>query len=189
MKTNRIHRSILIAAIVALVGFSGIALADAYGPGSGHGKRGAGTYGDCPRYHDGYHDGRGRWEAANLTDEQIAQLDKLRTDFHDATADLRADLRQAAATIETNEIQRGAVLLAERRVASARLRLAAGRADTRDILEAQEDLLQAKNAATRSTVDHHLALLALWRDVEVLRVDESGITLEESLLEPGVVQP
>lgn len=100
MKTNRIHRSILIAAIVALVGFSGIALADAYGPGSGHGKRGAGTYGDCPRYHDGYHDGRGRWEAANLTDEQIAQLDKLRTDFHDATADLRADLRQKELSLQ-----------------------------------------------------------------------------------------
>ncbi|MEE4608688.1 MAG: periplasmic heavy metal sensor [Desulfobacteraceae bacterium] len=99
MKTNRIHRNILIAAIVALVGFSGIALADAYGPGSGYGKS-AGAYGDCPRYHDGHRDGRGRWGAANLTDEQIAQVDKLRTDFHNATADLRADLRQKELSLQ-----------------------------------------------------------------------------------------
>lgn len=102
---------------------------------------------------------------------------------------LRAALRQAAATVETNEIQRGAVELAERRVESARLRLAAGRADTRDILEAQEDLLEAKNAATRSLIDHHLALLALWRDVELLRVDEAGISVAETLFEPGELQP
>lgn len=113
-------------------------------------------------------------------------VEQLRADIR---SDLRADLRQAAATIETNEIQRGAVLLANRRVVSARLRLAAGRADTRDILEAQEDLLQAKNAATRSMIDHHLALLELWRDVEVLRVDEMGIALDESLLEFGELQP
>jgi len=100
MKTHRIHRSILIAALVALVGFSGIAIADAYGPGSGYGKRGAGANGDCPRYHDGYRDGRGRWGAANLTDEQIAQVDKLRTDFHNATADLRADLRQKELSLQ-----------------------------------------------------------------------------------------
>ena len=113
----------------------------------------------------------------------VAQLDA------DIRTGLRADLRQAAATIETNKIQRGAVLLAERRVESARLRLDAGRADTRDILEAQEDLLQAKNAATRSMIDHYLALLELWRDVEVLRVDGAGISLDETLLASGELQP
>lgn len=96
MKTHRIHRSILIAALVALVGFSGIALADAYGPGPGHGKRGYGASEDCPRYRDG----RGPGGAANLTDEQIAQVDKLRSDFHNATADLRADLRQRELSLQ-----------------------------------------------------------------------------------------
>ena len=100
MKTNRITRSILIAAFVALVGLSGIAIAGNYGPGSGYGMRGAGPYGDCPRYPDGYRDGRGRWGATNLTDEQIAQVDKLRTDFHNATADLRADLRQKELSLQ-----------------------------------------------------------------------------------------
>jgi Spy/CpxP family protein refolding chaperone len=74
MKTNRITRSILIAAFVALVGLSGIAIAGNYGPGSGYGMRGA--------------------------DEQIAQVDKLRTDFHNATADLRADLRQKELSLQ-----------------------------------------------------------------------------------------
>ena len=119
---------------------------------------------------------------------QAAQRDA-RDLAYDIRAQLRAALREAIATRETNAIQRGAVVLAERRVESTALRMAAGRAATRDILEAQEDLLEAKNAAVRSRIDHHLALLALWRDIELLRVDASGIAFEESLLDLGDVQP
>ncbi|MDD3993259.1 MAG: periplasmic heavy metal sensor [Desulfobacterales bacterium] len=100
MKTHRIHRSILIATLVALVGFSGIATADAYGPGSGYGKRGSSANGDCPRFHDGYRNSRGQWGGVDLTDEQIAQLNHLRTDFHKATTDLRADLRQKELSLQ-----------------------------------------------------------------------------------------
>ena len=86
MKTNRINRGILVAAIVSLVGFSGIALA---GPNSpGRHMRGDGA--DCPRYQEG----RGPGWGADLSDEQVAQLEKLRGDFHAATADLRGELRQ-----------------------------------------------------------------------------------------------
>jgi len=95
---------------------------------------------------------------------------------------LRARLRDAVASRETFEIQRGAVMLAERRVESARLRLDAGRADTRDILEAQQDLVDAQNAATAALIDHRLAQLALFRDLEVLRVDETGVSVDRALL-------
>ena len=98
-------------------------------------------------------------------------------------ADLREALRQTNATRQTYEIQQGAVLLAERRVESATLRQEAGRADTRDILEAQEDLLDAQNAATAALIEHRLAQLALFRDLELLRVDERGLTVETALLE------
>jgi outer membrane protein TolC len=99
------------------------------------------------------------------------------------TADIRLALRDAETTRETYALQRGAVVLAERRVESARLRLDAGRATTRDILEAQESLLDAQNRATAALINHRLAQLALFRDMEALRVDERGIAVERSLLE------
>ncbi len=86
-KTARINRSILIAAIAALVGFSGIAAVHAY---DGRGMRGGyGPNADCPRYRDGRGPG-----AASLTDEQVAAVEKLRSEFQKATADLRGELRQ-----------------------------------------------------------------------------------------------
>jgi Spy/CpxP family protein refolding chaperone len=94
MKNHRINRSLVTAAVVALVGISGIAIADAYG--SGTAMRGYGAGSDCPLYHQG----RGGWGAANLTDDQISQIDKLRTDFHNATADLRGDLRQKELSLQ-----------------------------------------------------------------------------------------
>ena len=39
------------------------------------------------------------------------------------------------------------------------------------------------------TAGLHLALLALWRDVELLRVDAAGLSFERDLLAPGDVQP
>lgn len=97
-------------------------------------------------------------------------------------ADLRDSLRRVQNTRETYVIQSGAVLLADRRVESARLNLDAGRAATRDILEAQEDLLDARNSATGALINYHLAGLALYRDLGVMRVGPEGIEVERSLL-------
>ena len=64
-------------------------------------------------------------------------------------ADLRAALRNLEAARESYEIQQGAVTLAERRRESTELNLEAGRANTRDVLESQEDLVDAQNSAAR----------------------------------------
>ena len=104
----------------------------------------------------------------------------------DIRGQLRAALREALATVETNAIQRGAVVLAERRVESTALRMAAGRADTRDILEAQEDLLAAQNAATSTLINFWMARYDLYLDMESLRVEETGIRIEG--LEPGALR-
>jgi outer membrane protein TolC len=91
---------------------------------------------------------------------------------------LRAALRSLAAARESFDIQTGAVILAERRVESAALNLEAGRASTRDLLEAQESRVQAENAATRALTDYTLARLAFFRDLGLLRVDEDGVAVE-----------
>jgi len=101
MKANRMQTGIIIVTIVALVGAAGVALA---GPWGGHGRgygMGGGYDGDCPRYDEegnkrgqgGRHMGPGRG-FANLTDEQKAQVETLREQFHSETADLRGDIRQ-----------------------------------------------------------------------------------------------
>jgi hypothetical protein len=67
------------------------------------------------------------------------------------------------------------VPLAEKRVESAALKLEAGRAETRDLLEAQEDLLQARNSRITALVDYQLANLDLFLDMEQLDVTENGV--------------
>ncbi len=98
------------------------------------------------------------------------------------TRDIRDELRNVRQTRETYEIQARSVELAERRVESAQLSFDAGRATTRDLLEAREDLLDAQNAATQALVSHYLSLLALFRDMEILVVDESGLSVDADAL-------
>ena len=98
---------------------------------------------------------------------------------------LRESLRDAQTSFRSFIIQQKSVALAERRRESANLRLEAGRADTRDILEAEEDLLDARNSLTASLIDFELARLALWRDTEHLGVGEEGFTFEPIVLLTG----
>ncbi len=99
-------------------------------------------------------------------------------------ADLRDDLRQTVTQLEAREIQENAVQLAERRIENTRLQLDAGRANTRDLLEAQESLLSAQNSATATRIDYTLARMGLYLDMELLRLDETGIRL----IEPGTLE-
>ena len=104
---------------------------------------------------------------------------------------LRDELRTMRTQREGYEIQLRAVELAVRRSESARLNQDAGRADTRTSLEAERSLLLARNSATSALIDYNLARLAVWRDLEILRVDQDGIHADEQLLlspDPGGAQ-
>ena len=91
------------------------------------------------------------------------------------TSELRDALRNLEAARASFHIQSGSVVLAERRVESAVLNLEAGRASTRDVLEAQDSKLSAQNTLAGALTDTILAGLALYRDMELLEVTESGI--------------
>ena len=97
-------------------------------------------------------------------------------------ADVRDGLRRLVAARQSYEIQTNAVVLADRRVESAQLNLEAGRASTRDVLEATEDLVQARNAATGSLTQYILSGLGLYRDMELVRVGGGSIEIETELL-------
>ena len=58
--------------------------------------------------------------------------------------------------------------------------LDAGRAQIRDLLEAQDSLLSAQNSLTSSIISYRLAELNIQRDMGVLQVDETGLWKEFS---------
>ncbi len=98
---------------------------------------------------------------------------------------LRGDLRGLDQARQRYQIQKTAVALAEKRVESANLLLLAGRVEVRDLLEAQNSLLAARNALTQALVDHHLARLSLWRDLGTLQWTPTGLQEAEPLPPPG----
>ena len=65
------------------------------------------------------------------------------------------------------------------------LLLEAGRAQMRDVLDAQAALLSAQNALTRAVVQYRVAELELQRDMDVLQVNEKGLWQELSPEEIG----
>ena len=88
---------------------------------------------------------------------------------------LRRDLRSLDQSRKSYQIQTNSVELATRRVESANLLLLAGRAEIRDLLEAQNSLLQARNDLTASMVNFHLVRLSLMRDLGTVELNENGL--------------
>jgi outer membrane protein TolC len=91
---------------------------------------------------------------------------------------VRNALRTLAQTRESYQIQTLAETLAAQRVDSASLFLQAGRAQVRDVLDAQDDLVSAQNARISALVDYRIAELELQRDMGVIEVDHRGIWSE-----------
>jgi outer membrane protein TolC len=91
-------------------------------------------------------------------ERQVRQLSQSLDSIH---ADLRSGLRGLELSRQTYEIQQNALKLANQRVDGANMLLDAGRASTRDLLDAQNDQLTAQNAVTSSLVDFHLTRLNL----------------------------
>jgi outer membrane protein TolC len=123
---------------------------------------------------------RNAYRAAIIAEEEAhrnveSSIDSIRTS-------LRDEVRETIAKFESWNIQKSAVEVASRQVESTDLKLQAGRAITRDLLDAQAALLEARNAASSALVTYALSRLALFRDLELLRVDEHGIHVDAAAL-------
>jgi outer membrane protein TolC len=91
------------------------------------------------------------------------------------TLDVRDAYRRLQATAEQYITQRKSLALAEERVKNMPLLLKSGRAQTRDMLDAQDALLQAQNDLTSALVGHTIAKLNFFRDVGILQVRPDGM--------------
>lgn len=107
------------------------------------------------------------------------------------TQDVRRDRRNLAQARAAFDIQSNAVTLAQKRVDGVTLLVAAGRAETRDELDAQSALVSARNALTATVVDYHLARLSLLRDLELLHVSPAGFVEDpaRAALETPAAEP
>jgi len=93
---------------------------------------------------------------------------------------IRNQLRTLLESRESIKINAQQVVVAEKRVRSAQLFLEAGRAQIRDLLEAQDALLSAQNQLTAAVVNYRIAELELQRDLGLLEVNEKGLWQEFS---------
>jgi len=94
---------------------------------------------------------------------------------------VRSRLRALMQNRSSVVIQREAVKLAARRVDSTSMLLEAGRAEIRDVLEAQNALLAAQNSLISNLVNYRLSELGLQRDLGTLQVSGNGTWQEPAL--------
>ncbi len=90
------------------------------------------------------------------------------------TLEVRAAYRALAEAAERYATQVEALELAQKRFAETSLLLKYGRASTRRVLRAQQDLFEAENALTDALVDYAIANLEFYRDTGVLAVRHDG---------------
>ncbi|MFA5645609.1 MAG: TolC family protein [Candidatus Ratteibacteria bacterium] len=89
--------------------------------------------------------------------------------------DARKSFRDLEEAFQTHEIQKNSLELAGKRVESTDLLLQAGRATTRDLLDAQSSFLAAKNSLAGAIVNYLVSYLGFLKDTETLELDERGV--------------
>lgn len=92
--------------------------------------------------------------------------------------EIRNDLRELLQTRESIQIQAKSVEVAGKRIDGAYTFLELGRAQMRDVLEAQDSLLSAQNSLTSAVISYRIAELGLQRDMGLLKVKANGLWQE-----------
>lgn len=116
-------------------------------------------------------DARNSFREAEINFErQLRQLSLALDRIH---TDLRAGLRGLELARQSFNIQKNALQLANQRVEATNLLLEADRAETRDLLEARNDQLTARNALTSALIDYHLTRLNLLHNLGVFQPKDS----------------
>ncbi|MCB1202622.1 MAG: TolC family protein [Verrucomicrobiae bacterium] len=95
----------------------------------------------------------------------------------------RLEIFEAWRTLEQErlsfDISEQGVALAARRLEEQLLLFELGRGEARDLVDAQEDLVDAQNQRTATLIDHTLARLRLWRDMGILYINHDGSWAEK----------
>ncbi len=126
---------------------------------------------------------RNDYVASLIDKEQEARAAALLEDR--VTVNVRDAHRRLLRERQTLKIQEASVKLAEARVESTNLLRDAGRALTRDLLDAQAALVSAKNGFTAALINLAIARLEFFRDTGALKVADGGRWIEEPIPRQG----
>ena len=91
------------------------------------------------------------------------------------TLQVRQAYRELTEAAERHKVQLENLELARKRFKNTSLLLQYGRASSRRVLNAQDDLFDAQNAATEALVNYTIATLNFYRDTGVLQVRPDGM--------------
>jgi outer membrane protein TolC len=98
---------------------------------------------------------------------------------------LKDSIERGVRTLEQRrqnyEIQKSALALADRRVAGGLLRMQAGVAEVRDLVEAQDAQINAQNAVTSALLDYQESRLLLMLDIGALQTESDQFWLKDHL--------
>ena len=116
--------------------------------------------------------------------ESYISLESAVRDFQNLEDDIKLSIRQSLRAMsearESLKIQKLAVSVAEKRVDSTGKFFEAGRSELRDVLEANESLLTAKNSFTSAVIDYRVAELEFQRNAGLLEINKNGLMVEYS---------
>jgi outer membrane protein TolC len=87
---------------------------------------------------------------------------------------IRADWRDLEVARKQYELAQIGILQAQRRLEEETLLLELGQGTTRDLIDAQQDLIEAKDDLTSAIISHTLTRLRLWKDMGVLYIQKDG---------------
>ncbi|TLD68882.1 TolC family protein [Phragmitibacter flavus] len=87
---------------------------------------------------------------------------------------LRTDWRDLQTAQKQYEIAQTGITLSDRLFENERLLNEVGRGSTRDLVDAQQDLIEARDALTAALVSHNIARLNLWKDMGILYIQKDG---------------
>ena len=100
--------------------------------------------------------------------------------------DLKDNIQRGLRTLDQRrqnyEIQQNALKLANRRVSSTTLLLEAGRAEVRDLVDAQDAQISAQNAVTAALVEYQQSRLQLLLDIGALDTERPKFWLQDHLV-------
>lgn len=109
----------------------------------------------------------------------LITLNQRQREYDQAADTVRLQVRRAYRDLieaaERYKVQLEGLKLAEKRFNNTFLLLQYGRANSRRVLNAQDDLHDAQNEATQALVDYTIATLKFYRDTEVLNVRPDGM--------------
>jgi outer membrane protein TolC len=116
---------------------------------------------------------RNAFRAAQIT------LTQKHREYEQAADIIKLQLRQAytdlAEASQRYHVQLESLSIAQKRFQNTLLLLQYGRANTRDVLDAQDDCFKAQNIATQTMVDYATAALNFYRDAGVLQIRPDGM--------------